>query len=142
MATQPLPGDSSPVTTLGAPQTPAQAVFAVLGYDGAGDLIDALLDAMDAADGDPDISANGDEDDFDPDDDDRGNDLEDGDVDCCGAGDDDVPGYSLCAPGDGGAGDPVDAEDDDPDHEHDGREEDHDAEGCNHLMAGGGSVTP
>lgn len=58
-----------------APQPLAQRVFALLCHDGAGDVVDALIAQMDAYDGDHDIEA------------DYG-DLEDGDVDCCAAGDD------------------------------------------------------
>ena len=72
---------SNPVVS-DLPQMQAvQQLFATLGRDGAGALVDALLDAMDAADGD------GDDEDGDIDDD-RHNDLEDGDVDCCEASDD------------------------------------------------------
>ena len=56
---------------------PAQRLFAMLGHDGTGDLIEALLAEMDAYDGDADRELD--------------HDGEDGDVDCCGAGDDDVP---------------------------------------------------
>ena len=55
---------------------PAQRLFAMLGHDGTGDLIEALLAEMDAYDGDADRELD--------------HDGEDGDADCCGAGDDDV----------------------------------------------------
>ena len=69
---------------------PAQQLFAILGPGGAGDLIEALLDVMDAADGDPD--------------------REDGDVDCCAAGDDQAGQYLFV-----GAANPRDDEDREPD---------------------------
>ena len=56
---------------------PAQRLFAMLGHDGTGDLIEALLAEMDSYDGEADRESD--------------HDGEDGDVDCCGAGDDDVP---------------------------------------------------
>ena len=55
---------------------PAQRLFAMLGHNSTGDLIEALLAEMDAYDGDADRELD--------------HDGEDGDVDCCGAGDDDV----------------------------------------------------
>lgn len=68
MASRSIRADRARVTTLPATQDAAQRVFAVLGHNGTGDLIEALLAEMDAYDGDAD--------------------LEDGDFDCCGAGDD------------------------------------------------------
>ena len=128
MASRPLQADRASVTIppslsrftwpAGLPATadflPAQQLFAMLGHDGAGELIEALLDVMDSFDGDPDLEM------------DIG-DLEDGDIDCCSAGDDDVQhGPCMFGRGDGLPGDLGDAEDG------------HDAEQLA-TMSGGGS---
>jgi hypothetical protein len=60
---------------IGSPEHAAERVFAILGDDAAGDLIEALLARMDAADGDGDLEEI-DEREPDESDDDSSNDLE------------------------------------------------------------------
>ena len=75
----------------------AQRLFAMLGHDGSGDLIEALLAEMDAYDEDADRELD--------------HDGEDGDVDCCVAGDDNVQHGHPTLFDDHLPGDPADAED-------------------------------
>ena len=55
MATTLLRAHRASVTLPLAPQPLAQRVFALLGHEGAGDVIDALIAQMDAYDGDHDL---------------------------------------------------------------------------------------
>ena len=98
MATTLLRAHRASVTLPLAPQPLAQRVFALLGHEGAGDVIDALIAQMDAYDGDHDLEADYSE-------------LEDGDVDCCDAGDDNVQHGHPTLFDDHLPGDPDDAED-------------------------------